>query len=324
MKATRVVEAMVAGVGLTAAVNRVLTRRAGELEPALEGRQESYRWRGMDVAYTEAGDPDAPTLVFFHGTSAAASNGEFRNVFTPLAQQYHVVAPDLPGFGRSDRPSIHYTPRLYEAFVESFLSQFDAPTVVTSSLSAAFLAGALDDVTVSRLVLACPSTGGMPGPYPWLERLVRLPVVGTGLFNLAVSRRSIERSNADHGYYDMTNATEQWLDYEWRTAHQPGARFAPAAFVSGQLNSDVDLEAALSHADVPVTLVWGRDAETTPLSEGRELADATGASLVVVDEALLLPHVEHPDEFVEAVMEAEEGVQTASGTTATELDAPEE
>jgi len=52
---------------------------------------------------------------------------------------------------------------------------------------------------------------------------------------------------------------------------------------------------------VPVTLVWGREAEINPLSEGRDLAEEADARLVVVDYARLLPHAEHPDEFLDAV-----------------------
>jgi pimeloyl-ACP methyl ester carboxylesterase len=50
--------------------------------------------------------------------------------------------------------------------------------------------------------------------------------------------------------------------------------------------------------------VWGREADVSPLAEGRELADAADARLVVFDRARLLPHVEHPDRFVETVRES--------------------
>jgi len=52
---------------------------------------------------------------------------------------------------------------------------------------------------------------------------------------------------------------------------------------------------------VPITLVWGRNADISPLENGRELADEADARLVVFDESLLLPHVEHPDQFVDVV-----------------------
>ena len=86
-----------------AAWNRVLQATAGSLAPPLPGEERTYSWRGYDVSYTEAGDPDDQTVVLLHGIHAAASAFEFRRVFEPISAEYHVIAPDFPGFGRSDR-----------------------------------------------------------------------------------------------------------------------------------------------------------------------------------------------------------------------------
>jgi pimeloyl-ACP methyl ester carboxylesterase len=279
----------------------------------------------MDVAYTEAGDPADPTVVCLHGINAAGSSGEFRAVFDDLAADYHVVAPDLPGFGRSDRPALRYSAALYEDFVADFLAAFGdrggdgsgeataeseseaaaagAPSVIASSLTAAYLAGVLDEdaVAIDRLLLICPTAvGGPQPPKEWLRELIRAPLVGEAAFNLLTSKPSIQYFNADHGYYDTANVSADWIDYEWRTAHQSGARFAPAAFIAGFLNAEVDLAARLRDGDVPTTLVWGREAEITPLADGRALAEAADARLVVFDDAKLLPHVEFPAAFLDA------------------------
>ncbi|SDM12447.1 Pimeloyl-ACP methyl ester carboxylesterase [Halogranum gelatinilyticum] len=292
-----------AGVGATALANRALHGRAGELEAPLAGEQRTYRWRGMDVAYTEAGDPDDPDLVLLHGINAAGSSGEFREVFSALADEYHVVAPDLPGFGLSDRPPLRYSAALYEDFVADFLGEFDSPRVLASSLTSAYVVAVANRLDLSRLVLVCPTARGGPDPNQAVRELVRAPVVGDLLFNAITSKPSIRYFNADHGYYDMDSVTDDWMDYEWRTAHQPNARFAPASFISGYLNSEIDLGETLAALDVPVTLVWGREADITPLSDGRKLADEADARLVVFDDAKLLPHVEHPGAFLDTVRE---------------------
>ena len=306
MSLRKLLGSALAGAGGLVALNRRLRSRAGELPPALDGSHHSYRWRGIDVVYTEAGDPDDPDLVLLHGLNAAASSGEFREVFDSLADDYHVVAPDLPGFGQSDRPPLNYSATLYTEFVDDFLAEYDTPAVVASSLTAAYTLGALTegkhDHAVSDLLLICPTAvAGPDPPKQWLRELIRSPVVGEGLFNLITSKPSIRYFNADHGYYDPTKVTEQWQDYEWQNAHQPNARFAPASFISGFLNSDVDLAAAIQDLDLPTTIVWGRDADITPLAEGRKLADEADATLVVFDQSLLLPHVEFPEEFLDVV-----------------------
>lgn len=293
------------GFGAAIAVNAALRQTPDDLDAALGGERGSYRWRGMDVAYSEAGDPDDPDLVLLHGINAAGSSGEFREVFDALAEDYHVVAPDLPGFGRSDRPPLRYSAALYEDFLVDFVGEFREPAVVASSLTSAYAVAAAVHSGISQFVLVCPtSVAGPEPPKRWLRELLRAPVVGEALFNVLTAKPSIRLFNGDHAYYDPNRVSEDWVDYEWRTCHQRNARFAPASFVSGYLNSDVRLGAALAALDAPTTLVWGREAELPPLSEGRELAEEADARLVVFDRTKLLPHVEYPEQFVDAVRES--------------------
>lgn len=57
---------------------------------------------GLDLFYREAGAPEAPTILLLHGYPT--SSHMFRNLIPILSKQYHVIAPDLPGFGYSDAP----------------------------------------------------------------------------------------------------------------------------------------------------------------------------------------------------------------------------
>ena len=295
----------VVGGSALAVANRLLQSTAADLPPALDGEQHTNRWRGIEIAYTTVGDESNPPLVMFHGINAAGSSGEFRAIVDDLAEDYYVIVPELPGFGRSGRPPLRYSATFYQEFIADFLSDYEEPAVVASSLSAAYTLEAVatdPDVDVFELLLICPAAvAGPEPPKQWLRELFRLPVIGTGLFNLVVSKPSIRYFNADHGYYDTDNVSEEWINYEWQTAHQPNARFAPASFISGYLNADCDLAELLATSDVPTTIIWGRDAEITPLEDGRELASEGEADLIVFDNSMLLPHVEYPEQFVDLV-----------------------
>jgi pimeloyl-ACP methyl ester carboxylesterase len=59
---------------------------------------------GVKIFYREAGSPARPTIVLLHGYPS--SSHMFRNLIPKLAAQYHVIAPDLPGFGYSDQPAV--------------------------------------------------------------------------------------------------------------------------------------------------------------------------------------------------------------------------
>src|SRR4051794_38500211 len=57
---------------------------------------------GIDIFYREAGRSTAPALVLLHGFPTASHM--FRNLIPQLADRFHIIAPDLPGFGQSDMP----------------------------------------------------------------------------------------------------------------------------------------------------------------------------------------------------------------------------
>jgi pimeloyl-ACP methyl ester carboxylesterase len=57
---------------------------------------------GINVFYREAGSPGAPNLLLLHGFPSAVHM--FRDLIPRLADRFHIVAPDLPGFGQSDMP----------------------------------------------------------------------------------------------------------------------------------------------------------------------------------------------------------------------------
>jgi pimeloyl-ACP methyl ester carboxylesterase len=76
---------------------------------------------GLEVFYREAGNPDRPTLVLLHGFPS--SSHMFRNLIDALADEYHLIAPDHVGFGRSAMPA-----------VTEFEYSFDKLTEITEGL----------------------------------------------------------------------------------------------------------------------------------------------------------------------------------------------
>jgi pimeloyl-ACP methyl ester carboxylesterase len=79
---------------------------------------------GVDIFYREAGKPGAPKLVLLHGFPS--SSHQYRNLIPALAERFHVIAPDYPGFGNSAMPDpakFSYTFDRISTIVESFLSK---------------------------------------------------------------------------------------------------------------------------------------------------------------------------------------------------------
>jgi pimeloyl-ACP methyl ester carboxylesterase len=85
---------------------------------------QSAEVRGLKIFYREAGDKSAPTIVLLHGFPT--SSFMFRNLIPLLAKTNHVIAPDYPGFGYSDAPSVEdfeYTFDNLASVMEEFLFQ---------------------------------------------------------------------------------------------------------------------------------------------------------------------------------------------------------
>jgi pimeloyl-ACP methyl ester carboxylesterase len=77
---------------------------------------------GLSVFYREAGTPDSPKLVLLGGFPA--SSHQFRNLIPALADKFHIISPDYPGFGNTDMPdpsNFDYTFDRIAEFVEGLL-----------------------------------------------------------------------------------------------------------------------------------------------------------------------------------------------------------
>jgi len=78
--------------------------------------------KGVDIFYREAGDKNKPTIVFLHGFPS--SSHMYRDLINDLSSEYHLIAPDYPGFGQSGSPSTtayHYSFENLAATIHQFI-----------------------------------------------------------------------------------------------------------------------------------------------------------------------------------------------------------
>ena len=96
---------------------------AAVAHPTVQVYHRTVKVDGLDIFYREAGPKDAPAILLLHGFPT--SSHMFRNLIPALADRYHVVAPDYPGYGNSSSPPVgefEYTfdnvAKLIDAFTE--------------------------------------------------------------------------------------------------------------------------------------------------------------------------------------------------------------
>jgi len=79
---------------------------------------------GVRMFYREAGNPELPTLLLLHGYPS--SSHQFRDLITLLSDTFHLVAPDLPGFGFTDVPDARRYVYSFDALGETLAAFVDA------------------------------------------------------------------------------------------------------------------------------------------------------------------------------------------------------
>ncbi len=307
----KLIRPLAAGAGITgaiAAINRGL--RAGPVPgDALGGTLRRWTWRGHEIFAIEAGE--GPPVMLVHGIYAGASSYEYRALFGLLARRHRVIAFDLVGCGRSDRPNLGYSADLFTEQIVDALGEFAAEpvTLVGSSLGAAFAIRAATRVRerLRALVAICPAgLGGILDDEPHFMRgtvtaAFRAPLVGESLFNVLTSRTALRWFLENRVYADPARVTKEVVDHYYALAHQPGARYVPAYFIGGGLHCNVARD--LPFVEAPLLLAWGEAASSlAPLANAGEfLKLAQHAKLVTFPNAGVLPHEEAPEALCDAI-----------------------
>src|ERR671920_258172 len=295
------------GIGGLALYNRRLEGSGGEIPDRLGGHRRRYRWKEWDLWYSVAGEGEP--LVLVHGIYAGASSLEFRKNFEELSKSFRIYALDLLGCGMSERPSRRYEPEDVASQVEDFVREEirDSAHLVASSLSAALVVPAVvrSPRLFRKLVLICPTGyGTLDRPSGRLGDVIYslflAPVVGNTLYHAIVSRWGIRYYLERMAYHDNDLVTEGLVADYYRTSHQPGARYFPAAFVSGKLNLGVaDLWPRVPQRTL---ICWGLETRTAPGREAQRFVQHNPRSEPrIFKDAGLLPHDERAQTFNEEV-----------------------
>jgi pimeloyl-ACP methyl ester carboxylesterase len=281
------------------------------LPPPLSGAvRRDLSTRAGRIALWSAGD--GPPMLLVHSINASASAYEVRPVFERMHHTHRVYAPDLPGFGASERGDRHYDIAMYVAAIEASLDAIAADCgdvavdVLALSLSSEFAArvAAARPERVRTLAMVTPtgldrrsaSLRAPPGTdreFPGVYRIVSFRLWSQRLFDALVSRRSVRYFL---GRTWGSKAIDEGLfEYCLATAHQPEARFAALAFLSARLFSK-DIRDVYERLVLPVWVPHGTRGDFRDFSGADWTASRPNWRLQPFESGAL-PHFEHPDAF---------------------------
>jgi pimeloyl-ACP methyl ester carboxylesterase len=266
--------------------------------------------RSGRLSYYVAGE-GAP-LLLIHSINAAGSAYEIKPIFEHFRDSHRVYAPDLPGFGYSDRSRRDYDVRLYVDAIHDMLDVIGAEHGETAidalalSLSSEFLArAAAESPDRFRTLALVTPTGfrsgsdslraaeGTTREMATLKAFVNVPLWRRGLYR-ALVRPSVIRYFLRRTW-GSADFNEGLAAYDDITTHQPGAENAPLAFLSGSLFSR-DIRNVYEKLGLPVWLGHGTRGDFRDFREAEWTRDRDNWEVFAFDTGAL-PHFEQPDVF---------------------------
>jgi pimeloyl-ACP methyl ester carboxylesterase len=244
---------------------------------------------GLPVSYLEAGETNGRVLLLLHGEIGNASL-HWREIIPELAESYHVLAPNLPGYdGSAPLPDISVSALVewLRAFLDTLgLEQAVVVGGSVSALPARLLAAAYPQYTPAIILV---NGGAVPNTPPLLPVLARIPGVSQLLFYL-FGRSTVSRSSLESMFFNKAVLTDEFV----QQAHASAPAFA--RLMHGLLISPVPKERT---PRVPTLLLWGSDDTMAPLDDAEALKkEIPGAKLSAVADCGHLPQIETTDVFV--------------------------
>jgi len=270
---------------------------------------------GRQLFCYDAGPRDASAMMLVHGLGDEADT--WRRVVAPLSQRFRVVAPDLPGFGRSPLPR-HV--RLRPPFLAAVLLELAAhlglreTALVGSSLGALLcqVMALSRPELVSRLVLVDGGLLAMNRFNPALL-LMLIPGIGERRYRGFASDLEAAWLSLFPYYANLGALPQEQRDFlRERVAERVTSTSQMRAYFSSFRGLVTWMALAgrragrrASASGIPATYVWGEQDHILPLAEGTSAhRQHPGSHLAVIPGAGHLPHQETPERFLEAVAEA--------------------
>jgi pimeloyl-ACP methyl ester carboxylesterase len=265
--------------------------------------------RGIRVRVAEAGSEESPPLVLVHGF--LVSHTSFDEVIERFAERFHVLAPDLVGFGESEKPSASRYAYGVDAYAEVVADVVAAFGVGRTSVVGHAMGGAValtlaarHAELVSRLVLV--DSLSYPAPALGHAKLPLLPLVGAIFFKQLYGRGMFRAHFRDEIFGGGFPPPIARIDRWYETFNSPSAR--ESAYAVMRAMRDVSpVVARLGRVNCPTLVVWGREDRVFPVAFAQRLAREIRDARLHVLETGHSPHEEQPEAFVRIVTEFLEG-----------------
>ena len=249
---------------------------------------------GAKINYVEAGDPAKPTVILLHGLGGNLQNWVF--TIPALSANYHVIAPDQIGFGKSDRLMLKYRVGTYVDFLDKFMSELK---IEKASLVGNSLGGWVAAMTamkypnrVEKIVLA-DAAGLKPADVDLAQ-----------VYALNYSTRDEVRQLVKLVFYNQALfGSDAFIEQSMNVRVAANDGYTINSLIESIKRNEDFLNGRLGEIKKPTLVVWGKQDMLLKVADGEQFKrEITGSELVVFDQCGHVPMIEKAADFNKAVL----------------------
>jgi pimeloyl-ACP methyl ester carboxylesterase len=250
---------------------------------------------GAKIRYLEAGSATKPTVILLHGLGAQAESWAL--TIPALTPNYHVIAPDQIGFGKSDKPLLKYRVGTYTDFLDKLMGELkiEKAHLVGNSMGG-WVAGLMAikyPNRVEKIVLA-DAAGLAPANINFDQ-----------IYQLNNSTRDEIRANLKLIFFNPALQNNAALVDQFMTQRiLAGDGYTITALIESIKRREDFLDNRLGEIKKPTLIIWGRQDGLLPLADGEKFNKGiTNSQLTVFDNCGHVPQFEKAADFNRAVTE---------------------
>ncbi|KAK7330360.1 hypothetical protein VNO77_24552 [Canavalia gladiata] len=296
-------------------------------------KTSNWQWKFKDnfinIYYEEhvkeSSEP-SQNILMMPTISDVSTVEEWRVVAEDIVQRngnvnWRATIVDWPGLGYSDRPKMDYNADVLEKFLVDFINSSNGPIKQQENDWIIFGGGHAASIVVRaakkglvkpKAIAAVAPTWAGPLPivfgrdssmetrYGFLRGTLKAPAVGWMMYNMLVSNENaIQSQYKSHVYANPDNVTPGIVESRYALTKRKGARYLPAAFLTGQLDPVTSREDFLKlfaalEGKIPVLVVSTKESPKRSKAEMEALKGAKGVTKFVEVPGALLPQEEYP------------------------------